>query len=150
MSEYTGWSFGILPRKCTGVLCVVIHQLLHFNIASHPHIQRSASTSKSYSSMQTCVERWGGPANHKKAHDKGGKFFAARKKQQTVRYSFPQMPTHFMVHGEASTPWKRLLSRKAIVLEPRSTTDLNDAIAEFKKFISLPKSPGCILMGVCR
>ena len=105
---------------------------------------------QSYSSMQTCVERWGGPSNHKKANDKGGQFFAARKKPQTLRYSFPQMPTHFMAQSEASTPWKRLLSRKAIVLEPRTTSDLNDAIAEFKKFISLPKSPGCILMGVCR
>jgi hypothetical protein len=102
---------------------------------------------QSYSSMQTCVERWGGPSNHAKANDKGGQFFAARKKPQALRYSFPQMPTHFMVQGEASTPWKRLLSRKNIVLEPRSTSDLNDAIAEFKKFISLPKSPGCILMG---
>ena len=98
--------------------------------------------------MQTCVERWGGPSNQKKPNDRGGKFFAARKKPQAPRYSFPQMPTHFMAQGEASTPWKRLLSRKPIVLEPRSTTDLNDAIAEFKKFIGLPKSPGCILMGV--
>lgn len=99
--------------------------------------------------MQTCVERWGGPSKYKKVNDKGSQFFAARQ-QATLRYSFPLMPTHFMAQGEASTPWKRLLSRKPIVLEPRSTSDLNDAISEFKKFLSMPKSPGCILMGVCR
>ena len=104
----------------------------------------------SYSSLQTCVERWGGPScNKNKGSDKGVHIFAARKRQpSTPRYSFPQIPTHFMVQGETSTPWKRLLSKKPIVLEPRSTSDLNDAIAEFKKFVSLP--PGCVLMGVCR
>ena len=100
--------------------------------------------------MQLCVERWGGPSSEAKPNQNGGQFFAARKKQQSARYSFPQIPAHFMVKGETSTPWNRLLSRKAIVLEPRSTNDLNDAIAEFKKFIHAPKSPGCILMGVCR
>ena len=111
----------------------------------------------SYSSMQTCVEKWGGPSSQRfsgggKSGDRGGAFFAARKKKVTnPKYSFPQTPVHFLAQGaETSTPWRRLLSKKAIVLEPRSTSDLNDAIAEFKKFIALPKSNGCILMGVCR
>ena len=111
----------------------------------------------SYSSMQNCVEKWGGPSSHRfsggrQSGGRGGAFFAARKKKITnPKYSFPQTPVHFLAQGaESSTPWRRLLSKKAIVLEPRSTSDLNDAIAEFKKFIALPKSNGCILMGVCR
>ncbi|KAL7436234.1 hypothetical protein ACHAXM_006329 [Skeletonema potamos] len=111
----------------------------------------------SYSSMQTCVEKWGGPSSERfsggrQSGGKGGAFFAARKKKATnPKYSFPQTPVHFLAQGaDSSTPWRRLLSKKAIVLEPRSTSDLNDAIAEFKKFIGLPKSNGCILMGVCR
>lgn len=111
----------------------------------------------SYSAMQTCVEKWGGPSSSRfsgggKSGGRGGAFFAARKKKVTnPKYSFPQTPVHFLAQGaESSTPWRRLLSKKAIVLEPRSTSDLNDAIAEFKKFIALPKSSGCILMGVCR
>jgi len=111
----------------------------------------------SYSAMQNCVEKWGGPSSERfsgggKSGGRGGAFFAARKKKVTnPKYSFPQTPVHFLAQGaESSTPWRRLLSKKAIVLEPRSTSDLNDAIAEFKKFIALPKSSGCILMGVCR
>ena len=108
----------------------------------------------SYSAMQTCVEKWGGPSSQRfsQSGGKGGAFFAARKKKVTnPKYSFPQTPVHFLAQGaESSTPWRRLLSKKAIILEPRSTSDLNDAIAEFKKFLSLPKSNGCILMGVCR
>jgi regulator of telomere elongation helicase 1 len=110
----------------------------------------------SYSSMQTCVEKWGGPSSERfsggrQSGGRGGAFFAARKKVTNPKYSFPQTPVHFLAQGaESSTPWRRLLSKKAIVLEPRSTSDLNDAIAEFKKFLSLPKSNGCILMGVCR
>jgi len=104
----------------------------------------------SYSSMDNCVQSWGGPSARNSGN--GGapsKFFAARKQKSTPKYSFPQVPTHFMTEG-ASTPWTRLLAKKPIVLEPRSTNDLTDAIAEFKKFISMPKSAGCILMGVCR
>lgn len=104
----------------------------------------------SYSSMENCVQSWGGPSARNSGN--GGaptKFFAARKQKSTPKYSFPQVPSHFMTEG-ASNPWTRLLAKKPIVLEPRSTNDLTDAIAEFKKFISMPKSAGCILMGVCR
>lgn len=107
----------------------------------------------SYSAMYNCIEKWGGPTqNNKQSGDgKGGKFFAAKKRQATTpRYAFPQTPSHFMTTSETSTPWKRLLTRKAIVIEPRSTSDLSDAIAEFKRFIALPKSPGCFLFGICR
>jgi Rad3-related DNA helicase len=113
----------------------------------------------SYSSMQACVEKWGGPSSERfsnggrQSNGRGGAFFAARKSKKVVnpKYSFPQTPVHFLAQGaESSTPWRRLLSKKAIVLEPRKTSDLNDAISEFKKFINLPKGNGCILMGVCR
>ena len=108
--------------------------------------------------MQTCVEKWGGPSSERlsiggrQSSGRGGAFFAANKKKITnPKYSFPQTPVQFMAQGaQSSTPWRRLLSKKAIVLEPRSQADLNDAIAEFKKFIGMPKSNGCILMGVCR
>merc|ERR1712238_402220 len=49
-----------------------------------------------------------------------------------------------------STPWKRLLSHKAIVIEPRLSSDLPDAIAEFHRYLNLPKSKGVALFGVCR
>lgn len=39
---------------------------------------------------------------------------------------------------------------KSIVLEPKTTSELKGVIEEFDKFISAPKSKGCIMMGVCR
>ena len=115
----------------------------------------------SYSVMETCIERWGGPLSSRTKNNnqqkKSSSFFDARRKRQPAgassenRYSFPYAPTSY---GDSSsstaTPWKRLLAQKAVVLEPKSTADLNDAISEFEKFLSLPKSTGCILMGVCR
>jgi regulator of telomere elongation helicase 1 len=40
--------------------------------------------------------------------------------------------------------------QKAIILEPKSTSELPSAIADFHKYLNLQKSTGCILMGVCR
>lgn len=107
----------------------------------------------SYGAMQTAIGRWGGPASG--SNQSGGgrgasSFFAARRKKQaaTPRYAFPQTNQHFA--GPTNNTWQRLLSKKAIVIEPRSTSDLSDAIGEYKKFIALPKSNGAIMMGVCR
>ena len=106
----------------------------------------------SYGVMETCLERWGGPAQYKPRNDNKKNFFAPRRKQinQPKQYSFPQTPQYFTANNGPSTPWKRLLGTKAIVIEPRSSSDLPDAIAEFKRFLALPRSQGCILMGVCR
>ena len=108
----------------------------------------------SYGVMETCLERWGGPVQHSgrsgKDNDKKN-FFAVRRKQvASKQYAFPQTPHFFTNNSGPSTPWKRLLSVKAIVVEPKSSSDLQDAIGEFQRLLSLPKSPGCILMGVCR
>ncbi|KAL7540470.1 hypothetical protein ACHAXR_010584 [Thalassiosira sp. AJA248-18] len=109
----------------------------------------------SYSAMETAVQKWGGPASERfggrQSGGRGAAFFAAkRKKQSSAKYVFPMVPSSFKAPTGDSSPWQRLLARKSVVLEPRSTSDLNDAIGEFKKFISRPKSTGAILMGVCR
>jgi hypothetical protein len=106
----------------------------------------------SYGVMETCLERWGGPATSRPNNGNGkGAFFAAKKKQNSSnQYSFPLAPASYYDSNVKSTPWKRMLSTKSVVVEPRSTRDLPDAMAEFKRFLAMPKSPGCILMGVCR
>jgi regulator of telomere elongation helicase 1 len=116
----------------------------------------------SYSVMETCLEKWGGPASSSSSSGpKDGKgphqFFAARQRKSvpgssgTNRYSFPfSANTMYSASKEVQTPWKRLLATKAIVVEPKSTTELADAIAEFHKFLAMPKSTGCFLFGVCR
>jgi regulator of telomere elongation helicase 1 len=110
----------------------------------------------SYSVMETCIERWGGPSSGRPVHQPSNQgsnsaSFAARRRPTTnPKYSFPQAPSFFQDHSAPSTPWKRLLATKSIVVEPKSSADLPDAIAEFKRLLALPKSPGCVLMGVCR
>jgi len=106
----------------------------------------------SYGVMETCLERWGGPAssNSGKTHSRDS-FFAKRHRQASSnKYSFPVAPTSYYDKQGPSTPWKRLLATKSVVVEPRSSTELPDAIAEFQRFLGMPKSPGAILMGVCR
>lgn len=104
----------------------------------------------SYSVMETCIEKWGGPSSYRKPADNKKNFFAARKKQLDSQYSFPRTPASYFESQGAGLPWKRLLSNKAVVVEPRSSGDLKDAISEFKRYLSLPKSSGVVLMGVCR
>ncbi|KAL7548168.1 hypothetical protein ACHAWF_011466, partial [Thalassiosira exigua] len=110
----------------------------------------------SYGAMETAVQRWGGPSSDRFGgrQSDGGRaaaFFASKKKRRSsTKYVFPRVPSSFRATTGESSPWQRLLARKAIVLEPRSTSDLNDAICEYKKFIAAPKSTGAILMGVCR
>ena len=111
----------------------------------------------SYGVMETSIERWGGPApsrSFSKTNGTASNFFAARQLKSgsanTARYSFPQIATESTSKQTNSTPWKRLLSHKAIVVEPRSSSDLPDAIAEFHRFLNLPKSKGVALFGVCR
>lgn len=107
----------------------------------------------SYGVMETCLERWGGPASRRPQDNKNANnFFAARRKVQSMsnQFAFPAVPTIFFDKNAPSTPWKRLLATKAVIIEPKSSADLAEAIAEFKRFLALPKSPGCVLMGVCR
>lgn len=105
----------------------------------------------SYGAMETAIERWGGPASERRSsggRQSGAAFFAAKRKKKSSKCVFPQVPNHFRTSAE--TPWQRLLARKAIVLEPRTTSELTDAISEYKRFITTPRSSGAILMGVCR
>ena len=119
----------------------------------------------SYGVMETCLERWGGPSSSSSRYNNNSnpqnKFFAARKGGKSSRgsgqqFSFPY--TAPSLYGSTltasgtntSTPWKRLLGAKSVVVEPKSTADLADAMSEFQKFLDMPKSKGCILMGVCR
>jgi regulator of telomere elongation helicase 1 len=107
----------------------------------------------SYGVMETCLERWGGPSSSRPYSDQDKKknFFAIRKKQSAAnQYAFPMIPAAFASNAPSNTPWKRMLSCKSIVLEPRSSADLPDALSEFKRLLDLPQSKGCILMGVCR
>ncbi len=112
----------------------------------------------SYHTMEAAIQRWGGPSSERnharqsgKGSGRGAAFFtAAKRKIASAKYVFPMVPNHFRLTATESSPWLRLLARKSIVLEPRSTSELNDAISEYKKFICAPKSTGAILMGVCR
>jgi regulator of telomere elongation helicase 1 len=107
----------------------------------------------SYGVMETSFEKWGGPTTgNRKQDDSNSSFFAARKKKATgsARYSFPYAPHTFSATKEPMTPWKRLLGVKAVVVEPKSTAELPDAINEFHKYLNLPKSKGVALFGVCR
>ena len=111
----------------------------------------------SYGVMANCIEQWGGPATGRRNNgnnNKDGKnnaFFAQRGKQQTgsSQSSFPHAP-NFYGSSVQQNVWKRMLCQKAIILEPKSTSDLPEAIADFHKYLNLRKSTGCILMGVCR
>jgi regulator of telomere elongation helicase 1 len=110
----------------------------------------------SYSVMENCIERWGGPLSSRSRTQNYGKknFFQAKQKREsssgnTGRNCFPHSALGYNQVGSA-TPWQRLIAVKAIVLEPKTTAELKDVINEFDKFISLPKSSGCIMMGVCR
>jgi regulator of telomere elongation helicase 1 len=115
----------------------------------------------SYGVMETSIERWGGPTSSRSSSNNKtpSNFFAAKKSRNGAgsgnsnRYSFPRIATNSRYSGSEqthSTPWKRLLSQKAVVIEPRSSTDLPDAIADFHRFLNLPKSKGVALFGVCR
>lgn len=111
----------------------------------------------SYGVMETCIERWGGPSssrsrNQSYSYTNKNNFFQARKPRISPastgvgRYCYPRGSAV----GTNLTPWQRLLANKAVVLEPKSSAELKDVIDEFDKFIGLPKSSGCIMMGVCR
>lgn len=112
----------------------------------------------SYGVMEACIESWGGPASSKARNQNyanKSNFFQARKGRIDQsssssagirRYCFPRATAV----GNNLTPWQRLLASKAIVLEPKTSAELKDVIDEFDKFIALPKSSGCIMMGVCR
>lgn len=107
----------------------------------------------SYGVMETCIERWGGPSRKFRPNDSGReKFFQARQRKSapSTQFAFPFAPDFYKSGSDPSTPWKRLLSRKAVIVEPKTTSELPAAIAEFHKFLGTPKSSGCILMGVCR
>ena len=107
----------------------------------------------SYGVMETCLEKWGGPANSRQSsRGKQNDFFAARRRKTKgkIRYSFPYTPTTFSTTREISNQWKRLLSTKAVVIEPKASVDLPDAIAEFHKYLGMEKSKGVALFGVCR
>ena len=111
----------------------------------------------SYGVMETCIEKWGGPLSSRSRTQSTGKknFFNARQTRTnsasggTGRYCFPHTALAHTQSG-STTPWQRLMAAKAIVLEPKTTSELKDVIDEFDKFLSAPKSKGCILMGVCR
>ena len=115
----------------------------------------------SYSVMESCIEAWGGPAssrsnynnNNNSNQSKGNDFFAKKRKPvQQASFSFPLVPTHFATDRgvQQASPWKRLLAAKSVVIEPKASTDLSEALADFKRYLAMPKSPGCVLMGVCR
>jgi regulator of telomere elongation helicase 1 len=115
----------------------------------------------SYGIMNKCTESWGGPAprawlgNQKGGSNRAASFFGPKGRNKAPsntgsRFSFPQISTHFDAQQQGLCIWKRLLSHKAIVVEPRSSSDMKDVIEDFDRYIAAKKSKGCILMGVCR
>ncbi|KAL3921915.1 MAG: hypothetical protein SGILL_002492 [Bacillariaceae sp.] len=110
----------------------------------------------SYGVMETAIERWGGPASARGGNQNKGvhNFFSKRQRKPTgsgknsARYSFPQQADYFSSGDDPA--WKRLLGHKAVVIEPRLSSDLPDAIEEFHKYLNMPKSKGVALFGVCR
>lgn len=109
----------------------------------------------SYSVMAACIEGWGGPSSgNDYDKKKNGQFFAARQKKNgnSKQFSFPHAPNYYASSNSdgSMTPWKRLLCQKAIILEPKQTAELPEAIVDFHRYLNLPKSTGCIMMGVCR
>lgn len=115
----------------------------------------------SYGVMETSIEKWGGPAASRSSSSSNtnrgteANFFARRQTKaqnnhNSGRYSFPQHQHSSDSSGSNSTPWTRLRTHKAVVIEPRTSSDLPDAIEEFHKYLNMPKSKGVVLFGVCR
>lgn len=105
----------------------------------------------SYKSMEKCLEQWGAPFSQRQNYAKKTSkknFFQARSTPSNTRYVFPRMACNST--ASKASLWSRLLSAKAVLIEPKTTAELKDVMQEFDKFISMPKSTGCILMGVCR
>ena len=115
----------------------------------------------SYAVMDQCLHQWGGPSNKAASGTTGGDrnskndFFRQRqkKRQPSNQCVFPQIPSAFYApNGDMNTVpiWKKLLGIRHVVVEPRTSAELPEAIAEYRRLLSVPKSPGCVLMGVCR
>jgi regulator of telomere elongation helicase 1 len=110
----------------------------------------------SYSVMESCIEAWGGPASSRSNYNSNTKndYFAKKRKiSSKPSFSFPFVPVHFASDGatlHTSSPWKRLLATKAVVVEPKSTSDLPEALEDFHRYLGMTTSSGCVLMGVCR
>ncbi len=110
----------------------------------------------SYGVMEKCVEQWGGPVTSRSKNNYGkNNFFQARQKSKNTasgpaKYCFPRSILRSGQGGSTSTSWQRLNSIKSIVLEPKTTTELKDVIAEFDKYNEGQNSAGCFLLGVCR
>lgn len=102
----------------------------------------------SYGVMDKCIESWGGPTKSPNLNEKRSFFDKRKQTSNRNRFSYPREPNYY---GAGNlTPWKRLLSHKAVVLEPKTTTCMKEAIDDFEKFIDQPKGNGCVLMGVTR
>jgi regulator of telomere elongation helicase 1 len=71
----------------------------------------------SYGVMETCLERWGGPAGHRKSYDNRNQFFAPRRQQSAAanKFSFPHVPSFSNTMSSHSTPWKGLVSSLQIL-----------------------------------
>lgn len=109
----------------------------------------------SYGVMEACLQSWGGPnysTRNNQQNDQSKNFFAVRRKQQSTctQFAFPQIPSFFYKSESGNTPWTRMLSIKSIVVEPKASSELPDALKEFQRLLNIPNSKGCILMGVCR
>ena len=103
------------------------------------------------------MEKWGGPTLPRSNEPRGSgraPFLAKQpsKKMTSKRHVFPRVADAFARgnFSKKNSPWNRLLAAKSIVVEPRLAADLPQAIEDYKNLLRQPKSPGCILMGVCR
>lgn len=118
----------------------------------------------SYGVLENCVEKWGGPTSARTTQmnnsNKPSKFFEARKGRDhhsvgampNGKVFFQHRPSTFDEQSSTThtSPWRRLLAIKSIVIEPKLSSDLTEAIEEYERQIFMPNSPGCIFLGVCR
>jgi hypothetical protein len=84
-------------------------------------------------------ERWEAP-NVSRPNNGNGKFFLPQKKKTKFQSVFISAGSASYYDSNVKSTPKRMLSTKSVVVEPRSTRDLPDAI-EFKRFLAT-KSPG--------
>jgi len=118
----------------------------------------------SYGVLENCVEKWGGPVSARTIQtnnsNKPSKFFESRKGRdrhsigtvQSAKVLYQHRPSTYDDQSSTTnaSPWRRMLAIKSIVIEPKQSSDLTEAIEQYERQIFMPNSPGCLFLGVCR
>jgi hypothetical protein len=86
--------------------------------------------------METCFERWEAQQRLSQRNGKVHFFCQRRNKTLPISIHFRWLSASYYDSNVKST-LKRMLSTKSVVVELRSTRDLPDAMAEFKRFLAM-------------